>query len=108
MDSNPKGRVVFLIRLKEGAVESFLGAYEGIRHVVASGVPGHIVDQVCQSPDDPHEWLITSEWESIDCFTDWEKTAEHRVIAAPLRECVAQARSLKFVVRQQTGHPLPA
>ena len=65
MDSNPKGRVVFLIRLKEGAVESFLGAYEGIRHVVASGVPGHIVDQVCQSPDDPHEWLITSEWESI-------------------------------------------
>ena len=41
-----KGRVVFLIRLQPGSGDRFLQAYEGIRHVVAEGVKGHLVDQV--------------------------------------------------------------
>jgi heme-degrading monooxygenase HmoA len=100
-----KGRVVFVIRLKPGMQEDFLRAYESIRYEVAQGVKGHIVDQVCQSPDDSEEWLITSEWESLDDFLAWERTEGHREQARPLRECMAEARSLKYVVREETSGP---
>jgi heme oxygenase (mycobilin-producing) len=97
-----KGRVVFLIRTKPGAQEQFLAAYESIRHQVAEGVEGHIVDQVCQSPDDPDSWLITSEWETLEHFRAWERTEGHRDLAKPLRDCMAESTSLKFEVRQET------
>lgn len=97
-----KGRVVFIIGLKPGTRERFLEAYESIRYEVARGVPGHLVDQVCQSPDDPDAWLITSEWDSLGDFLAWEATEEHRALARPLRECMAEARSLKYLVREET------
>jgi heme-degrading monooxygenase HmoA len=99
-----KGRVIFLMKIKPGLQEEFLKAYEGIRYEVAQGVKGHLVDQVCQSPDDPESWVITSEWESLDDFYAWERTEEHRELVKPMRECMAEARSLKFVVREETGH----
>jgi heme-degrading monooxygenase HmoA len=98
-----KGRVVFHLRLKPGREEDFVRAYESIRHAVAEGVPGHIVDQVCQSPDDPLKWLITSEWESLDDFLAWEATDEHRELAKPLRDCIDKATSLKYVVVKETS-----
>jgi len=99
-----KGRVVFVLRIQDGKVDQFLQAYDAIRDDVAQGVKGHIVDQVCQSPTDPQEWLITSEWESLDDFLDWERTQEHRDLAKPMRDTFAEARSLKYVVREETGH----
>ena len=99
-----KGRVVFILRLKPGTEKQFLHAYEGIRHLVAGGVDGHLVDQVCRSPDDPDAWLITSEWESLEHFLEWERTEEHRDLVKPMRECFAEARSLKFEVHKETGH----
>jgi heme-degrading monooxygenase HmoA len=108
MSTRGKGRVVFLIRLNPGSADRFLDAYEQVRHLVAEGVPGHLVDQVCQSPDDPDEWLITSEWESIERFLDWERSPEHRMLVQPLRDCIAQARSLRFVVREETVRRITA
>jgi heme-degrading monooxygenase HmoA len=99
-----KGRVVFLIRIKPGMQDAFLQGYELIRHDVARGVKGHLVDQVCQSPDEPENWVITSEWESLEDFLAWERTEEHRELVKPMRECMAEARSLKFIVREETGH----
>jgi heme-degrading monooxygenase HmoA len=99
-----KGRVVFLLKLKPGTQDQFLEAYEGIRQDVAQGVPGHLVDQVCKMPDDDESWLITSEWESLDQFLEWEATEEHRDLVKPMRECFAEARSLKFEVVEETGH----
>jgi heme-degrading monooxygenase HmoA len=101
-EGKPKGRVVFVLTLKPGAADEFLKAYESIRYEVAQGVKGHLVDQVCRSPDDPDKWLITSEWESLDDFLEWESTEEHRELAKPLRDCFAEARSLKYVVVEET------
>jgi len=98
------GRVVFLLRLKPGSQADFLKAYDAIRHVVAQGVEGHILDQVCQAADDPDSWLITSEWERLENFLEWERTEEHRELVKPMRDCFAEARSLKYVVRAETGH----
>jgi len=99
-----KGRVVFILRIQDGKVDQFLQAYNAVRDDVAQGVKGHIVDQVCQSPTDPQEWLITSEWESLDDFLAWERLQEHRDLAKPMRDTFAEAKSLKYVVREETGH----
>ncbi len=103
-DESPvsRGRVVFLIRVPHDRQPAFLAAYEEIRHLVAAGVPGHLVDQVCRSDDDPEQWLITSEWADLAAFRAWERSAEHRELVAPLRACITEARSLKFVVVAQT------
>lgn len=97
-----KARVIFLLELKPGTSEEFLDAYESIRHVVAHGVKGHVVDQVCQAADDPDRWVITSEWETLDDFAAWEATEEHRELIAPMRRCFADARSLRYVIRRET------
>jgi heme-degrading monooxygenase HmoA len=101
--SSMKGRIVFQLKLKPGREGDFLEAYEAIRHEVAQGVEGHIVDQVCQSIDDPQSWLITSEWQNIDAFLDWERTQEHRDLVKPMRDCWDEAKSHKYVVKLETG-----
>ena len=102
---NSKGRVVFILKLKPGTSEQFLEAYEQIRYDVARGVKGHLVDQVCRSPEDPDSWLITSEWETLDDFFRWEETEEHRELVKPMRDCFDEARSLKYVVEKETRNP---
>jgi heme-degrading monooxygenase HmoA len=98
-----KGRVVFQLHLKPGREQDFLQAYEAIRNEVAQGVEGHIVDQVCRSIEDPQNWLITSEWENLDAFLEWEQTEEHRDLVKPMRDCWDDAKSFKYVVELETG-----
>lgn len=96
-------RVVFLIRVPADKTPGFLAAYEQIRYQVASGVPGHRVDQVCQSAADPEQWLITSEWDSLAAFETWERDDAHRTLVSPLRACFTEARSLRFVIQAETS-----
>jgi heme-degrading monooxygenase HmoA len=98
-------RIVFRVSLHPGTEQQFLAAYESIRHLVAGGVPGHIVDQVCESADVPGEWLITSEWERLEDFRAWERTPEHRELVGPMRACMASAKSAKYLIRRETGNP---
>ncbi|RAY13059.1 antibiotic biosynthesis monooxygenase [Actinomadura craniellae] len=98
-----RGRVVFLVRVPAERQADFLAAYQKVRHLVADGVPGHLVDQVCRSDDDPEQWLITSEWARLEDFRRWEASPEHRELVRPLRECMTEARSLRFSVVAQTG-----
>ncbi len=102
-----QGRVLFLITVKEERREDFLKAYEQIRHLVAEGVPGHVRDQVCQSSTDPEQWLITSEWRSLDDFVDWERTEEHRDLVRPMRECFSDAKSIRFHIKAETSRDTP-
>jgi heme-degrading monooxygenase HmoA len=98
-----KARIVFLIRIPTERTEEFLAAYEQVRYQVAGGVPGHLVDQVCQSSTDPEQWLITSEWERMADFERWEASSDHRELIRPMRECMTEAKSLRFTVRAQTS-----
>jgi heme-degrading monooxygenase HmoA len=98
-----RGRVLFLIRVPAARTADFLRAYERIRYQVAEGVDGHLVDQVCQAPQDPEQWLITSEWTSLAAFEAWERSAGHRELVRPLRDCMTEARSIRFLVRAQTS-----
>lgn len=106
-----RARVVFLVRVPLDRSAAFLEAYEKIRYSVAEGVPGHLVDQVCRSDDDPEQWLITSEWETLAAFEAWEGSADHRELVRPLAECITERRSLRFVIhmetRRRTAAPSP-
>ncbi|SDR31295.1 antibiotic biosynthesis monooxygenase family protein [Thermostaphylospora chromogena] len=98
-----KARILFLIKVPQDRQDDFLTAYEKIRYQVASGVPGHLRDQVCQASTDREQWLITSEWRSLDDFLAWEATEEHRELVRPMRECITEARSLRFHVHAETA-----
>ncbi|MFE1783724.1 SchA/CurD-like domain-containing protein [Streptomyces sp. NPDC059506] len=103
----PKGsrlRVLLMLDLHEGAGDRFLDAYEDLRHLVAA-TPGHIKDQLCQSIDDPSQWLITSEWEDARPFLEWVDSQEHRDMVKPMRVCIREMRSLRFEVVRETSGP---
>ncbi|MFJ6748839.1 SchA/CurD-like domain-containing protein [Streptomyces sp. NPDC091266] len=96
-------RVVLLLDLQDGAQKRFLEAYEQLRNQVAS-VPGHITDQLCQSIENPSQWLITSEWESAPPFLAWVNSEEHVEMVQPLHGCVRDTRSLRFSVLRETSN----
>lgn len=99
-------RVVLLLDLYEGAQQRFLEAYEKMRNQIAS-VPGHISDQLCQSIENPSQWLITSEWESAPPFLAWVNSEEHVEMVRPLHSCVRDTRSLRFSILRETGRGVP-
>ncbi|WP_432250813.1 SchA/CurD-like domain-containing protein [Streptomyces sanyensis] len=95
-------RVVLLLDLHDGAQQEFLTAYEHMRHQVAS-VPGHISDQLCQSIENPSQWLITSEWESAPPFLAWVNSEAHLDTVKPLHDCVRDTRSFRYSILRETG-----
>ncbi|MFY1679579.1 MULTISPECIES: SchA/CurD-like domain-containing protein [unclassified Streptomyces] len=95
-------RVVLLLDLYDGAQQRFLETYERLRRHVAS-VPGHVGEQLCQSIENPSQWLITSEWESAPPFLAWVNSEEHVQMVRPLHRCVRDTRSLRFHVLRETG-----
>lgn len=99
-------RVVLLLDLYDGAQTQFLEVYEQLRRQVSS-VPGHISDELCQSIENPSQWLITSEWESAQPFLAWIGSEAHVATVQPLHGCVRDTRSLRFSVLRETGKPSP-
>jgi heme-degrading monooxygenase HmoA len=95
-------RVVLLVDVYDGAQQQFLEAYEEMGKQVAS-VPGHISDQLCQSIENPSQWLITSEWESAPPFLAWVNSEEHVRMVQPMHSCIRDTRSLRFHIVRETG-----
>ncbi|MFI9805098.1 SchA/CurD-like domain-containing protein [Streptomyces sp. NPDC052301] len=100
-------RVVLLVDVHDGAQQQFLEAYEQLGKQVAA-VPGHISDQLCQSIENPSQWLITSEWESAPPFLAWVNSEEHVRMVKPLHSCVRDTRSLRFHIVRETGNGAPS
>ncbi|KUN42086.1 protein in whiE locus [Streptomyces longwoodensis] len=95
-------RVILLIDVHDGAQQQFLEAYEQLCNQVAS-VPGHVSEQLCQSIENPSQWLVTSEWESALPFLTWVNSEEHVRMVQPLHGCVRDTRSLRFHVVREIG-----
>ncbi|MGV9250634.1 SchA/CurD-like domain-containing protein [Streptomyces sp. NPDC003697] len=94
-------RVVLLVDVYDGAQQQFLEAYEQLCNQVAS-VPGHVSDQLCQSIENPSQWLITSEWESAPPFLAWVNSEEHVRMVEPMHSCIRDTRSLRFHIVRET------
>ncbi|QIP72651.1 SchA/CurD-like domain-containing protein [Streptomyces sp. VN1] len=100
-------RVVLMLDVHDGMQQEFLDAYERIRDRVAA-VPGHVSDQLCQSLENPTQWLLTSEWESAAPFLAWVNSDEHLDTVEPLQDCVRDTRSLRYSVLRETDGEQPA
>ncbi|MFF8093847.1 SchA/CurD-like domain-containing protein [Streptomyces sp. NPDC016675] len=101
-------RVVLMLDVHDGMQQEFLNAYEHIRDRVAA-VPGHVSDQLCQSLENPTQWLLTSEWESAAPFLAWVNSEEHLDTVEPLQDCVRDTRSLRYsVLRETVGDQAPS
>ncbi|NBM16266.1 SchA/CurD-like domain-containing protein [Streptomyces sp. GC420] len=99
-------RVILMLDLYEGAQQRFLDAYEHMRNQVAS-IPGHISDQLCQSIENPSQWLITSEWESAPPFLAWVNSEEHVETVKPMHDCVRDTRSMRYSILRETTRDRP-
>lgn len=97
-------RVTVLCDVPEKRHGQFLAAYDLIRHHVAA-VPGHIVDQLCRSTENPAEWLITSEWQSESSFLEWAASTDHLDLVKPLRSCVSSMRASRYTIARVTRQP---
>ncbi|MFE9704175.1 SchA/CurD-like domain-containing protein [Streptomyces sp. NPDC005930] len=100
-------RVVLMLDVHDGMQQEFLDAYERIRDRVAA-VPGHVSDQLCQSLENPTQWLLTSEWESAAPFLAWVNSDEHLDTVEPLQDCVRDTHSLRYSVLRETDGARPA
>ncbi|MET9254426.1 SchA/CurD-like domain-containing protein [Streptomyces sp. NPDC003717] len=94
-------RVVLMLDVHDGMQQEFLDGYERIRDRVAA-VPGHVSDQLCQSLENPTQWLLTSEWESAAPFLAWVNSDEHLDAVQPLQDCVRDTRSLRYSILRET------
>ncbi|MFB7086551.1 SchA/CurD-like domain-containing protein [Streptomyces sp. NPDC056296] len=99
-------RVVLMLDIHDGMQQEFLDAYDGIRDRVAA-VPGHVSDQLCQSVDNPTQWLLTSEWESAEPFLAWVNSEEHLDTVEPLQDYVRDTHSLRYSVLRETAGEQP-
>jgi heme-degrading monooxygenase HmoA len=99
-------RVILLVDLHEGAQQEFLDAYEHMRRHVAS-VPGHLGDQLCQSAENPSQWLITSEWASAPPYLAWVNSEDHLETVRPMQSCVRDLRSMRYNILRETGRTAP-
>lgn len=97
-------RVVLLLELHPGAQQRFLDAYRRLSGRVAA-TDGHLRDQLCQSVEDPAQWLLTSEWADAPRFLAWVNSEEHLALVGPLRGCVRSMRSLRYGIVTETVSP---
>lgn len=97
-----RARIMFVVRVEKEKTQDFLAAYDKVKYGVAN-TPGHLQDQICQSADDPEQWLITSEWTSQADFWAWEKSDGHKELMAPLRECYTKTEFRSFSVVAETS-----
>ncbi|MFJ3791074.1 SchA/CurD-like domain-containing protein [Kitasatospora sp. NPDC090091] len=102
-ETDTRLRVMLMLEIKDGAQQRFLDVYEKLRHQVAS-VPGHVSDQLCQSINDPRQWLITSEWRDQETFLEWVDSPAHREMVKPMHGCVSDTfRSLRYSILRETS-----
>jgi heme-degrading monooxygenase HmoA len=99
-----KARFILQVRLKRGREDDLRRAYGALHQRVSEGVPGHLEHQLCQSADDPHRWIITSEWDSLDAALAWQVDPEHHELIKPMRELWEEAERSNYEVRVETSH----
>ncbi|MEG3631884.1 antibiotic biosynthesis monooxygenase family protein [Streptomyces poriticola] len=85
-------RVVRLLRVRAGREAAFLRHYHDVR-ARAERFPGHLGEQLCRSLDDPAQWLLTSEWESLAAIKGWRTDPEHAALVRTMNDCLHGDRS---------------
>lgn len=78
-------RATLQMRVKEGREGDFERAWREIAKEVQRG-PGNLRQALLRDVDDPRNFVVTSDWESREAFTQFERSPEQDELTAPLRE----------------------
>jgi len=84
-------RATLSMKVKAGREEEFERAWRAIAAQVRL-VPGNLRQALLRDPKDPTNFVLTSDWESHDAFTRFERSPEQDALTAPLRELRESAR----------------
>ena len=85
------------VTVDEGMEEDFERTFRQIAPEIDK-TPRLIQHQVIRAIDDPHSYIMLSEWETVDAFDEWEVTPEHRNLVKPLTAMWHGARIKKYEV----------
>lgn len=84
-------RATLYMTVKEGREEEF----EPVWRIIADTVrtqPGNLRQTLVRDPENPRDFIVTSDWDSREAFTRFERSPEQDDLTAPLRELRDTAR----------------
>ncbi|GAA4934368.1 antibiotic biosynthesis monooxygenase family protein [Streptomyces coeruleoprunus] len=92
MEPSAHVRVIRMLRVREGREADFVQAYHRVLER-AVRFPGHLGEQLCRSIDNPGQWLLTSEWESLEAIKRWRTDPDHSALVEPMNAHLHDERS---------------
>jgi heme-degrading monooxygenase HmoA len=78
-------RATLNMKVKEGREDDFERAWREIAQEVRRA-PGNIRQALLRDSSDARSFVVTSDWENRDAFTQFERSPEQDRLTAPLRE----------------------
>jgi quinol monooxygenase YgiN len=78
-------RTTLTITVKPGAEEEFETVWRAIAEVVRAE-PGNLRQALSRDPQEPRVFVVTSDWDSRETFSAFEKSPEQDDLTAPIRE----------------------
>jgi heme-degrading monooxygenase HmoA len=84
-------RATLTMKVKEGRGDEFEHVWREIAEEVRKA-PGNIRQALTRDPDDPDNFVVTSDWSSREAFSEFERSPEQDDLTAPLRELRAAAQ----------------
>ena len=78
-------RATLSMKVQAGREEEFQRAWKAIASQVQHA-PGNLRQALLRDPANPSSFVLTSDWESRDDFTRFERSPEQDALTAPLRE----------------------
>ena len=84
-------RATLYMTVKAGREEEFQQAWRSIA-AQAKQAAGNVRQALLRDPQNPSTFILTSDWESRDHFTRFERSPEQDELTAPLRELRESAK----------------
>lgn len=88
-------RVLLYAATPAGTPTAVPDAYHQINQRLA-GTPGLLNSELLEEVAGSGEYIIMSEWSSLDAFQTWEQGPDHRHTTAPLRPYHSSGRGAAF------------
>jgi heme-degrading monooxygenase HmoA len=84
-------RATLYMKVKAGREEEFEPVWRTIAER-AKRFPGILRQTLTRDPNEPASFVVTSDWESREAFTRFERSPEQDDLTAPLRDLRESAR----------------
>jgi heme-degrading monooxygenase HmoA len=85
-----RARVLVFAKAEQNEQQAIAAAYHEISEHLKN-TPGLLSNELLHSTSDPSNYVVMSEWESLEAFQVWEAGPVHRNATAPLRKYLTGA-----------------